>query len=54
MYITIIELVPIIKVIRKIAENGFIVINKSTVIDGSLSFPVFLREIMKQNQGSIN
>ena len=43
MYITIIELGPIIKEIRKIDENAFIVINKNIEIDGNLSFPVFLR-----------
>ena len=43
MYITIIELAPIIKEIRKIDENAFIVINKNIEIDGNLSFPVFLR-----------
>ena len=43
MYITIIELGAIIKEIRKIDENAFIVINKNIEIDGNLSFPVFLR-----------
>ena len=43
MYITIIELGPIIKEIRKIDESAFIVINKNIEIDGNLSFPVFLR-----------
>ncbi|MGL5640581.1 MAG: DUF2179 domain-containing protein [Mycoplasmoidaceae bacterium] len=43
MYITIIELGPIIKEIRKIDNNAFIVINKNIEIDGNLSFPVFLR-----------
>ena len=42
MYITIIELDPIIKEIRKIHENAFIVINKNNEIDGNLSVPVVL------------
>ena len=42
MNITIIDLGPIIKDIRKIDENDFIVINKNNEMDGILSFPGFL------------
>ncbi|MGL4647402.1 MAG: YitT family protein [Mycoplasmoidaceae bacterium] len=43
MYLTIIELGPIINEIRQIDDKVFIIINKKIEIDGNLSYPVFLR-----------
>ncbi len=43
MYLTIIELGPIISEIRKADDKAFIIINKEIEIDGNLNYPIFLR-----------